>query len=106
MNLNEELLPSVKGTLGVTWEHRDKDILDMIDEGIAFLESRASPLYFSFSDKNNVARSSRKLLKEYCRYAWAGTAAYFENDYRSDILNLQITAASLKGVVPNETKSL
>lgn len=93
MNIAKELLETVKGKLKITWSHQDEDILDMIDEGIAFLQSRAGKLPFSLSDESDLAHLSRRLLKTYCRYDWNGSAAYFEKDYLSDLLNLQITAA-------------
>ena len=93
MSNANELLISVKRKIRVTWSHEDDDILEMIEDGISYLQSKAGELPFELSDKSDLANNSRRLLKTYCRYEWNGTGAYFETDYLSDILSLQIDAA-------------
>lgn len=87
------LLSQVKNRLNVTWGYDDYEIQNMIEEGKAYLESRCGSLSFSEINPTTVDRLAVKILKEYCRYAWNGSAAYFEADYRSDILNLQLEVA-------------
>lgn len=102
-----ELLGVIKRHIKVTWDHSDDDIIEIIEDGIAFLESRTGKLPFYLEDRSTLATSSRRLLKAYCRYHWNGSDAYFEADYLSDILNLQILAAvdavKQKDVNDNET---
>lgn len=93
MSIAYELISDVKKRLKITWEHQDQEIEEMIEEGIAYLQSKVGELPFSKSDKSDLAFISRKLLKDYVRYEWNGSGAYFETDYRSDLLNLQLVAA-------------
>nr|WP_314515391.1 hypothetical protein [uncultured Peptostreptococcus sp.] len=78
------LLEEVKARLDVTWEYDDPKINTMILEGQDFIKSRVGKTNF------DTEISARKLLKEYCFYAWNGAIYSFENDFKSDILNLQI----------------
>lgn len=78
------LLEEVKARLDVTWEYDDPKINTMILEGQDFIKSRVGKTNF------DTEISARKLLKEYCFYAWNGASYSFEDDFKSDILNLQI----------------
>lgn len=100
----DKLLETIKKKLRVTWNEQDDSIKETILEGMAFLQSRAGELPFLDKESNPlIYMLSIKLLKEYCRYDWNGSIAYFENDYLSDIINLQISAA--RGRVSNENQS-
>ncbi|KXI14677.1 MULTISPECIES: phage head-tail connector protein [Peptostreptococcus] len=79
-----DLLSEVKDRLNVTWEYDDSKINSMIEEGKDFIISRVGRTDFE------VEISARKILKEYCLYAWNGSIASFEDDFKSDILNLQL----------------
>ena len=80
-------LDKIKRSLKITWIEDDEELLSIIEEGISFLEARAGKLDFITNFQ------AFKLLKEYCRYAWAGNSNFFESDYRHEILNLQIIKA-------------
>jgi len=88
---NNELFSLIKGVLKVTWDSQDEEITELVSEGKTVIQSKCGEL--DFLEHSTVPILSRKLLKEYCRYSWNGSAAYFEADYRSDLLNLQIAAA-------------
>lgn len=87
MTSSVTLLTAVKRRLNVTWDYDDDEIIDIIEEGQQFIQDRVGEVDFY----NDI--SALRLLKEYCRYAWNGSVSYFESDYRSDILNLQINNA-------------
>lgn len=78
------LLEEVKARLNITWDYDDEKIRSIIQEGQDFLISRVGKSDFE------LEIASKKLLKEYCFYAWNGAVFSFEDDFKSDILNLQI----------------
>lgn len=78
------LLEEVKARLNITWDYDDEKIRSIIQEGQDFLISRVGKSDFE------LEITSKKLLKEYCFYAWNGAVFSFEDDFKSDILNLQI----------------
>lgn len=88
-----DLLEEVKRRLKVTWEYDDEEISSIIEDGKIFIIDRVGSI--EFTDKKRDARQI-KLLKEYCRYAWEGSASFFENDFKREILNLQIVIATKK----------
>ncbi|MCR1955219.1 hypothetical protein NSA24_10485 [Clostridioides mangenotii] len=81
------MLEKIKRRLNITWDYDNEEIGEIIEEGKAFIVARVGEVEF---DLNPLAS---RLLKEYCRYAWNGSVAYFEQNFRSDILNLQIQNA-------------
>lgn len=81
------LLKQVKQRLNITWSYDDEQIDDMIKEGKVYLIDRVGDLDF----EKDI--SAIRLLKEYCRYSWNGSASSFENDFKSDIINLQLKNA-------------
>ncbi len=81
------MLEKIKRRLNITWDYDDEEIEELIEEGKIFIISRVGEVDF------DVDILASRLLKEYCRYAWNGSVAYFEQNFRSDILNLQIQNA-------------
>jgi hypothetical protein len=79
-----DLLEEVKNRLNVTWDYDDEKIKNIMLEGEDFIIARVGKTNF----KTEI--SARKLLKEYCFYAWNGAIFSFEDDFKSDILNLQL----------------
>lgn len=77
-------LALIKTHLRVTWLHQDDDIRDMIDDGKAFIDGICGRSSYSV---NGLATM---LLKAYCRYAWSGSVAMFEENYKRQLLRLQI----------------
>lgn len=82
-----DLLDEVKERLNVTWSYEDEKIQNIIDESKDFIENRVGKTDFE------AEISAKKLVKEYCLYAWNGAVASFEEDFKSDILNLQLKHA-------------
>lgn len=92
LDVSPELLEICKDEIKVTWSHQDNTIEDKIREGMAFIQGKTGPL--PFDEKTIVSIKARKLLKEYVRYDWNAALASFEEDYLSDILELQILVAA------------
>lgn len=79
-----DLIEEVKNRLNVTWDYDDEKIKNIMIEGEEFIIARVGKTNF----KTEI--SAKKLLKEYCFYAWNGAIFSFEDDFKSDILNLQL----------------
>ena len=87
MTVSDELLGAVKRELGSTHpdEARDARFKGYIMRGVARLQEIAGgPLDFSEGNPN------RGLLYEYCRYADAGALQLFEQNYRSEMVGLNL----------------
>lgn len=82
-----DTLKIVKQALRITWSYQDEEIKQLIEEGKVYLESVAGPLEFQ---EYGLATS---LLKNYCLYAWSGALSEFPNNYRDQLINLQIVNA-------------
>lgn len=85
------MLQKVKDYLKITWNDEDTAITDLITRGKKQLEGLAgAELDF---DTEGLARA---LLFDYCRYAYNNASEYFEENFRHEILRLQLmTGVSL-----------
>lgn len=85
------MLQKVKAYLKITWDDEDTAITDLITRGKKKLEELAgAELDF---DTEGLARA---LLFDYCRYAYNNASEYFEENFRHEILRLQLmTGVSL-----------
>jgi len=85
------MLDKVKAYLKITWDDEDTAITDLITRGKEKLEELAgAELDF---DTEGLARA---LLFDYCRYAYNNASEYFEENFRHEILRLQLmTGVSL-----------
>lgn len=79
----DDIVKKIKGYLGVTWTYQDDEIHGLVEDGIAKIEAVSSSTDFTQG-------LGWKLLKTYCRYAWDGSEAYFEDNYKKDLLQLQL----------------
>lgn len=77
-------LERIKAHLRVTWSSQDDDIQDIIEDGKAFINAKCGQSDF---EDYGLART---LLRAYCRYEWSGTVALFEENYKRQLLSLQI----------------
>lgn len=78
------LLCDVKAYLDVTWSETDGKIMDMIQSGIAYLNSKLGrPADYTASG------FARTLLFEYVRYMRDSALDVFEVNYRHMILAMQ-----------------
>lgn len=79
------LLQEVKAYLKITWHDEDDIITNLIDRGKARLNELAgAELDF---DNPGLAKD---LLLDYCRYSYNNASEYFEENYRAEILRLQL----------------
>ncbi len=83
-NINvDDLTVKIKNHIGITWDYQDGEVRDMIEDGLSKIETISPSTDFSEG-------LGWKILKAYCRYAWDGSEAYFEENYKRDLLQLQI----------------
>lgn len=82
-----ELLKEVKDYLKITWDDEitNSNIQKSIDEGKYRLQKLIG-LEINF-DKD---LDSRSLLKDYCRYSRENALEYFEENFQSTILEIQL----------------
>lgn len=79
------LLEAVKDYLKITWDDEDVAIQGIIDRGQAYLENlTGTDLDF------DTEGQPRALLLDYCRYAYNNALEYFEENFRPQILRLQL----------------
>lgn len=83
-----DILESVKSYLRITWKSEDYELERMIERGKAQIQ-RLTGTTIDF-DKDPVAQD---LLLDYCRYSYNNALEYFEENFRSQILALQIHEA-------------
>lgn len=82
------MLESVKKYLRITWKSEDDDIERMIERGKSQIE-RLTGTSIDF-EEDLVAQD---LLFDYCRYSYNNALEYFEDNFKSQILALQIHEA-------------
>lgn len=82
----KDLLEELKNYLDKTWEDpsRDEKLLGIMKRGMAALSARIGECDF-FEDNEEKA-----LLFDYCMYAEAASLPEFWENYKSEILSLQI----------------
>lgn len=85
------MLLAIKKYLKVPWSDDDEVIAGLIDRGIAKLQQLAgAELDFE------VEGQARSLLFDYVRYAYNNASEYFEENFKEEILRLQLmTGVSL-----------
>lgn len=84
-----EFLNDVKNHLNVTWNEDDDRIEILIKEAEQFLLARVGKIdILERHERKSIL--GRMIIKNHVRYAWSGVSHLFENDYRSDLLNLQM----------------
>ena len=82
------MLEEIKEYLKILGEDEDKFLNSLILQGEAYLKNLAGvKLDFSLNT------SAKTLLKDYCRYSYNNATEYFETNFNSDILRLQIESA-------------
>lgn len=84
-----------KDRLNVTFGHKDSDIERMIIESMASIRKWVGPVVFNPDPKpeDYIAILVNDLLLNLVRYKWNGSGQYFIEEYRPDILSLQIEVA-------------
>lgn len=79
-----DLLNEVKSYLRITWDEEDADIEKMIDRAISYFKSVTGTDVDFVADGQN-----RQLLLDRCRYVRNHAIEEFEENFRSEIINLQ-----------------
>jgi len=79
-----ELLDEVKNYLRITWHEEDADISKMIDRAISYFKSITGTSVDFVQDGQN-----RQLLLDRCRYMRNHVIEEFEENFQSEIINLQ-----------------
>lgn len=81
------MLDAVKDYLKITWDDEDAALLSIIERGKAYLNDlTGAELDF------DVAGPPRSLLLDYCRYVYNNASEYFEENFASELLRLQLQA--------------
>ncbi len=90
------MLTEVKGYLKITWDDEDPYIEGFITRGKDHLEGlTGTKLAFEKS-------KPKSLLFDYCRYAYNNALEYFDENFRGDILRLQLQEAVNEKVTTDE----
>ena len=79
----DELLNEVKNYLRITWHEEDADISKMVDRAISYFKSITGTDDFVEDGQN------RQLLLDRCRYMRNHVIEEFEENFQSEIINLQ-----------------
>ena len=79
------MLETVKDYLKITWDDEDASLQDIIDQSKAYLDELVGA-ELDFEQKG-LARS---LLFDRCRYVYNNASEYFEENFRREILRLQL----------------
>lgn len=87
MDKGDNEFKKIKDFINVTWEYEDDAILDLVNEGVAKLQQITSDFDYHES-------LSFFILKEYVRYAYNGVSMYFEENFKRELLQLQLYYAS------------
>lgn len=79
------LLSEVKDYLKITWDDEDQGLTRMIGGAKSYLENLVGvELDFTKDD------DPKTLLLDRCRYVYNNAAEYFEENFRQEILRLQL----------------
>ena len=79
-----ELLNEVKNYLRITWSEEDDDLSKMIQRAISYFKSVTGTDVDFVTDGQN-----RQLLLDRCRYMRNHVIEEFEDNFKSEIINLQ-----------------
>ncbi len=82
-----KLLEKVKRYLRITWDREDIHIQEIIDAGQVHL-NELTDAQLDFASVG----LPQTLLLDYCRYVYNNASEYFTDNYRADILRLQLQA--------------
>lgn len=79
------LLLEVKEYLKITWDDEDQSLLKMIERSKAYLNNLIGvELDYTVDD------DPKSLLLDRCRYVYNNASEYFEENFREEILRLQL----------------
>lgn len=78
------MLQAVKDYLKITWDDEDAGLMDLISRGQGHLNNLVG------AELDFEEASPRSLLLDYCRYVYNNASEYFEENFSSEILRLQL----------------
>lgn len=90
------MLQEVKEYLKITWDNEDAYLQNIISRGKEYLQDLTGT-QLDFEGEGQ----SKSLLLDYCRYYYNNAIEYFEENFKQELLRLQLKEA-IKGVVPDE----
>jgi len=79
------MLSAVKNYLKITWDDEDAALQTIIDRGKAYLDDLTGAELDFESDG-----PARSLLLDYCRYVYNNASEYFEENFATELLRLQL----------------
>jgi len=82
------MLPGVKSYLRISWDTDDELLTGMIERGKNHLNSLTGVTLVFTEDGE-----AKSLLFDYCRYGYNSALEYFDLNFSSQILRLQMEAA-------------
>ena len=80
----KDLLSEVKSYVRITWDEEDEDLSKMIERAISYFKSITGEDVDFVNDGQN-----RQLLLDRCRYMRNHVVEEFEDNFQSEIINLQ-----------------
>lgn len=83
------MLEELKKELKITWNDEDSKLERILKSGKLYLENDIVGTKLDF--ENN--ESNKTLLFNYCRYCYYNTLEYFEENFRSQLVTLQLKSA-------------
>lgn len=78
------MLQEVKDYLKITWSDEDAALMKLITRGQAYLNNLVG------ADLDFTAGLPQSLLLDRCRYVYNNASEYFEENFSSEILRLQL----------------
>ena len=82
------MLPDVKSYLRISWDTDDELLTKTIERGKKHLNSLTG-VTLDFTEEGDA----KSLLLDYCRYCYNSALEYFDLNFSSQILRLQMEAA-------------
>lgn len=82
------MLEDLKEHLKITWDDEDKKLNKLIQRGKDYLNDLAG-VELDFESETSV----KSLLLDYCRYSYNNATEYFEENFKRDLLRLQLKSA-------------
>ena len=85
MSEQPDLLQQLKAYLKITWDDEDEALAGMIERAKAYLNDLTG-VELDFEKE----APPKSLLLDYCRYVYNNASEYFEENFASELLRLQL----------------
>lgn len=90
------MLQDLKDYLKITWNNEDAYLQNIIARGKEYLQGLTGT-QLNFEEEGQA----KSLLLDYCRYYYNNAVEYYEENFKQELLRLQLKEA-IKEVVPDE----